>query len=238
MFLSLANSMFAADWSIFSWLNLHPGYNHIVMVSLATLFIVALSLRIHRAYQNAGDSLVPEARISLPNIAELLVEALYKLFRGLLGDRTAQYFPFLATIFVFILINNLMGSIPGLLPATASVNTNLGVALLVFIYYNIEGWREHGAGYLKQFTGPVIWLAPLMIIIEFVSHLSRPLSLTLRLFGNINGDHMVLGIFSELTPLFVPILFFGLGLFVAFVQAFVFTLLSSIYISLAISHDH
>ncbi len=106
------------------------------------------------------------------------------------------------------------------------------------VIQNDLGFKEHGMGYLKQFMGPVIYLAPLMIVIELVSHLVRPASLSLRLFWNMFGDHLVLQIFSNLTPYIVPAIFIGLGVFVSFLQAFIFTILSSIYISLSISHDH
>ena len=105
----------------------------------------------------------------------------------------------------------------------------------MYIYYGV---REHGVGYLKHFLGPVIFLAPLMVIIEVISHLVRPVSLSLRLFMNITGDHMVLGVFTNLTHVFIPMIFVGLGLFVSFLQAFIFTILSTIYIALAEAHEH
>jgi len=118
------------------------------------------------------------------------------------------------------------------------VATNAAMAGTIFVYYNYSGFKEHGIGYLKHFTGPVIWLAWLMLPIELIGHLVRPVSLSLRLAGNITGDHLVLGIFTDLTHFVIPIVFVGLGVFVAFVQAFVFTLLSTIYVSMAVSHDH
>ncbi len=236
--ITLMASGIMGHWSLFSLLGLDHHYSHVVMAALATIFIVYLSLRIYRAYKEVGDeALVPSDRLTLRNVAEMVVESLYNMFEGILGEHTPKYFPFLASIFIFILVNNVMGIIPGFLPSTDNLSTQAGIALLVFIYYHREGWRAHGFAYLKHFTGPVIWIAPLMVIIELVSHIARPVALTLRLFGNISGDHLVLGIFSDLTPFFVPIVFLGLGLFVAFVQAFVFTLLSTIYISLAISHE-
>jgi F-type H+-transporting ATPase subunit a len=118
------------------------------------------------------------------------------------------------------------------------MNTTLALGLFVFLYYNYAGFKAHGFGYLKQFFGPVIWLAPLMFIIEVASHVFRPLSLALRLRGNIMGDHIVLGVFSGLVPYLLPVIFYGLGVFVAFMQAFVFCLMTMVYISLSTSHDH
>ncbi|HOW16229.1 MAG TPA: F0F1 ATP synthase subunit A, partial [bacterium] len=110
--------------------------------------------------------------------------------------------------------------------------------IFVFIYYNYAGFKEHGFSYIKHYMGPMIWLAPLMFPIELISNMVRPFSLGLRLFGNITGDHLVLGIFSDLAPLIVPIPFLGLGLFVSFFQALIFVLLSMIYLTLALSHEH
>jgi F-type H+-transporting ATPase subunit a len=132
----------------------------------------------------------------------------------------------------------LSGLVPGFLPATDNVNTTFACSLTVFVLTHVYGVREHGFKYLKQFVGPVVWLAPLMIPIEIISHVSRPLSLGLRLFGNITGDHLVTGIFFLLIPLFVPLIGMFLGAFVAGVQAFVFVLLSMVYFSGAISEEH
>lgn len=236
----LSVSLFAAGehFSFFSLLGMDHHYVHVAMAAIVTILITTISLRLHRSYKTSKtDPLIPDARLSGRNIAELTVEQLYKLFHGILGHETDRYFPLLASMFLFIFINNLMGSIPGFLPATGNVSTNFALSLPVFLFYNYEGFKEHGAGYLKHFMGPVLWLAPLMVVIEVIGHFVRPVSLSLRLFGNITGDHTVLGIFSDLVPLFVPIIFMGLGLFVAFIQAFVFTLLSTIYIALAVSHD-
>jgi F-type H+-transporting ATPase subunit a len=108
----------------------------------------------------------------------------------------------------------------------------------VFLYYNVVGIKTQGLkNYLGHMTGPILWLAPLIFVIELISHLVRPMSLSLRLFGNINGDHVVLGIFSDLVPLVLPVIFMALGIFVSVIQAFVFTLLSTIYIGLATAHE-
>jgi len=131
-----------------------------------------------------------------------------------------------------------LGLIPGFLPPTDNINTNLAIALTVFVYYHIMGIKAHGVkNYLKHFMGPILWLGPLMIVIELIGHCVRPISLSLRLFGNITGDHLVLGIFSGLVPILVPVVFMALGLFVSFIQAFVFSLLSMIYINLATAHE-
>ena len=138
---------------------------------------------------------------------------------------------------LFILFNNLSGLVPGFMPATDNVNTTFACSLTVFVLTHYYGIREHGIKYVKHFMGPVWWLAPIMIPIEVIGHLSRPLSLGLRLFGNIMGDHLVTGIFFMLIPLFVPLIGMVLGTFVALVQAFVFILLSMAYFSGAVAHE-
>ena len=141
-------------------------------------------------------------------------------------------------LFLFILVSNLTGLVPGFVPSTESINTNLAMGLMVYVIYNLAGIKEHGWAYVKQFLGPVWWLAPLFFCIEFISHLARPMSLSLRLYGNIFGDHLVLSVFTGLTWLVLPAFLLFFGLLVAVLQSFVFTLLTGIYLSLALSHDH
>jgi len=172
------------------------------------------------------------------NIFELIVSSFMRMMEDVMGERARSHLPLIGSLFVFILICNLMAVVPGLLPPTENINTNLACAIVVFVYYNYVGIREHGLrGYIKQMAGPIVWIAPLVLAIEVISHIVRPLSLSIRLFGNIVGDHMVLGIFSDIAPLLVPTLFMMLGIFIAFIQAFVFTLLSIIYIALATERE-
>lgn len=229
----------SGGFSFLKLANIPDALTHVVMAGVVTLIIFVLSRAVYNSYQKASNPLIPDAKLSLRNMIELVVEQFLNLFQGLLGSHASQYFPLLGTIFIYVFISNFLGLIPGLLPSTDDLNTNLPIALVVFLYYNYHGIREHGLGtYLKHFMGPVWWLAFLMIPIEIISHVFRPLSLSLRLFGNINGDHMVLSQFGEMAPILVPVIFVGLGLFVCFMQAFVFSFLSAIYINLATSHDH
>jgi F-type H+-transporting ATPase subunit a len=131
-----------------------------------------------------------------------------------------------------------MALIPGFGVPTTSLGTNLGLASLVFVATHYYGLREHGISYLKHFLGPVWWLAPLMLPIEIVSHLARPVSLTIRLLGNMVADHKVVFSFFALVPILVPVPFLLLGLLVSVVQTLVFCLLSMVYISMATAHDH
>jgi F-type H+-transporting ATPase subunit a len=154
------------------------------------------------------------------------------------AERKKDFELLIVSLFIFILINNLTGLVPGFPPATENFGINLGLGAVVFLFYNYAGIKEHGGNYIKQFTGPFLLLAPFFLLLESVSHAARPLSLAFRLTANIFGDHLVLGIFSQLVPLFVPVVFMFFGLLVAAIQSFVFSVLTGIYISISISHDH
>jgi F-type H+-transporting ATPase subunit a len=231
----------------FNWLNLIPGLheapNHVVMAILVSLVLVITTLvarsQLTRAMRASDGGLVPDAKLTYRNFFEIVAEGLYGLTENVIGHHDAPiYFPVIGTLFVFIFTSNLIGLIPGFLPPTDNLNTTLALGLFVFVYYNYAGLRANGIGYLKHFLGPVLWLAPLMLVIEVASHVFRPLSLALRLRGNIMGDHVVLGVFSSLIPYLLPVIFYGLGVFVAFIQAFVFCLMTMVYISLSTAHDH
>jgi F-type H+-transporting ATPase subunit a len=155
-----------------------------------------------------------------------------------MGPKGKAYFPLIATIAFFILVSNLIALIPGFFPPTANLNTNAAMALTVFAMTHIVGLKEHGIGYFKHFCGPVIWLAPLIVPIEIVGHLARPLSLTLRLFGNMYGHEIVLMIFFGLVPFIVPLPMMLMGVLVAFIQTFVFMLLAMIYIAGSLEEAH
>jgi F-type H+-transporting ATPase subunit a len=158
--------------------------------------------------------------------------------RAIIGPTGDKYITLIGGLFIFIFFCNIIAIVPGFVPATDNLNTNLAMSLMVFVVYNYYGFKEHGISYLKQFAGPILWLAPLMFLIELLSHLFRPMSLSIRLFGNMFGDHMVLGIFSDLVPLVIPVIFMILGIVVSTIQAFVFAVLTTVYIALAVSHDH
>ncbi len=215
-------------------------YDHLfgMIIVVVLLLLAALKVRHNIA---KSDTVLPGEKFTLTNIFEILsIDFLLNLLAGIFGSKKAArtYFPLLATSFFVILFANILGLIPGFLPPTGNFNTTLAFALVIFVMYNYYGIKENGWSYLKHFLGPMIYLAPLMLIIEIISHLVRPLSLSLRLFWNMTGDHLVLGIFTDLTHIIIPVLFVGLGLFVSFLQAFIFTILSSIYISLSIAHEH
>ncbi len=225
----------------FNWVQLWVEHDmvHVATMAAATLVIAVLSVLARLALGRGEAAIAPSGRFSLKGVFELITEFLASLSDMMIGKRGRWFAPLFASLFFFILVNNLLGLLPGMTPATENINTTIAIGLFSFVIYNFYGIKEHGFAYVKQFLGPLVLLAPLMLIIELISHIVRPISLGLRLYGNMLGDHTVLGIFLDLLPYTgVPVIFYMLGLFVCFMQAFVFTMLSMIYVSLAISHDH
>jgi F-type H+-transporting ATPase subunit a len=173
------------------------------------------------------------------NFLELIVGGLENFMVEITGPEGRAFFPFIATLFLYIFVSNLIGLIPGFFSPTANLNTTLSMALCTFVLTHAIGIKFHGAKYVKHFMGPILVLAPLMIIIELIGHLARVMSLSIRLFGNIFGKEKVLGILFGLAGLYLaplPILF--LGILVSFIQAVVFMLLSIIYFAGAMEHAH
>lgn len=173
------------------------------------------------------------------NFLEIIIEKLEDFMVGITGPEGRLFFPYIATIFLFILVSNLIGLIPGFFSPTADINTTLALAVCTFVLTHAIGIKYHGVKYVKHFLGPVLWLAPLMIILELIGHFARVMSLSVRLFGNIFGKETVLSFLFMLAGFYLaplPILF--LGLLVSFLQALVFALLSIIYFSGAMEEAH
>lgn len=217
-----------------------PAY-HVSTAILIVLVVVALSLAATRKIKSgpmSDEDLVPDEKLSVRNLMELLVTGITKVMEDSLGHAWPRFVHLVGALALFILFCNLSGLIPGFLPPTESINTTAACALVVFFSTHYYGIKEHGFSYIKHFMGPFWWLAPLMFPIEIISHLARPLSLSLRLFGNIMGDHKVGAIFFSLAAIGVPVFTLVLGVFVSFVQAFVFCLLTMVYLSGAVAHEH
>jgi len=210
-------------------LNLHLG-EHVMYTWFVMLLLIGVALLVKSSIQTVPGG--------LQNFFEPIIAGIEGMIEETMGHHGKVYFPLIATLAIFILTSNLVALIPGFYPPTANLNTNAAMALTVFAMTHIIGLKEHGLGYLKQFCGPVPWLAPLIFPIELVGHLARPLSLTLRLFGNMYGHEIVLMIFFTLVPFLVPLPMMVMGVMVAFIQAFVFMLLSMIYIAGAIEEAH
>ena len=184
------------------------------------------------------ESIVPSKGFSFFGIIDAFFELWVRFQDGIIGKEGRKHAPFTATIFMFILLSNLLGLVPGMAAITTTVWINVGMALVVFAYFNFIGISEQGlGGYLKHFAGPVWWLAPFIFLLEVVSTCLRVLTLNLRLYWNISADHIVLSVFTEIVPFGVPVMFYALGTFVAFMQAFVFSLLTMVYIKFASHHD-
>lgn len=211
---------------------------HIASSVLILLFSFAFYFFGKRALGTGREAIVPSGKISLKAFCEGVLHFIASLLEIVMGKGHRRYVPVFAALFFYIFMSNMFGLFPGFLPSTDNLNTTVAIGFFSFFIYNRYGFQEHGIGYLKQLLGPVIWMAPLMLIVELVSHFVRPFSLGLRLQGNMLGDHTVLSIFLHLVPYGVPVIFYALGAFVCFMQAFVFTMLSMIYVSMAISHDH
>ena len=212
--------------------NAVPWYT--VMFVLAAVFAVLLILLLKPRKLSVDE----------PGYGQLTLETGVLAVRDLLVDNVgphgAKFLPVIGTFGVLILISNLMGLIPGLMSPTASTSVTFALGISSFVYYNAIGIRENGlGGHLRHFMGPIIWLAPLMFVIELISNFVRPMSLGIRLFGNLFGDEQILGTISGLAlkGFLLPVLIMPLSLFVAFMQTFIFVLLSILYIS-EVSHHH
>jgi len=174
----------------------------------------------------------------LQNFMEVIIGGIENMVVETMGEHGRPYFPLIATLAIFVLVSNLIGLVPGFFPPTANINTTAACAVVVFVTTHVVGVKEHGVKYIKHFMGPIAWLAPMMFFIEVIGHFSRVISLTLRLFGNMNGHELVLMIFFGLAPFLVPLPMMMMGVLVSFIQAFVFMLLAMIYIQGSLEHAH
>jgi len=244
----------------FTWFNLLPERlqhsigDHTFFAIVVVLLLMLLAVSARRALARSQDPTIPAPELGSRNIVELIVQLIVSQSDAIIGKAGRKYVPFYGTFFFLILASNLIGLLPGFGAPTANLNTTIGLALCSFVGYNVIGVREQGLSYFKHFVGPMTHLPgssvlsklaflPVLLIsvlfffvLESFSHGFRPVSLSLRLFGNMMGDHEVIGAFIGLTKLVVPVAFYVMGTLVSLIQAFVFTLLSMIYVALAISH--
>ena len=239
-------SAFAADGA-FTWMGaivhaLHLPIPHYVLTFIfISLMLTVIGFLYRAKINNTSNVIIPDAGITLRNLVELYGSFIYSQCKNVIGEEHAdEYFPFISTVFIFIFICNFSGLIPGFLPPTEYLNTTLALGAFSFIYYNIQGCRKQGTiNYLKHFCGPLWYLAFLIFPIEIISNLVRPLSLALRLRFNMFADHIVLSESFGIIPVLLPVVFMFLGLLVSVVQAYVFTVLTMVYIHLAVAHhDH
>ncbi|MEO7109991.1 MAG: F0F1 ATP synthase subunit A [Polyangiaceae bacterium] len=210
-----------------------------LFVSLLVMgLLVGLSLAVKGKITVSDEAVIPDDKLSLRTIFELLVGFVYDTMKDAMGaDRAKKYFPVVATAFLFVLSSNMLGLIPGFAPPTSSWDVTLGAALVIFIAFNYYGFKENGLDYIKHLAGPVWWLAWLILPLEIVSTLIRPLTLSVRLMINMSVDHLMVGVVHSLFMYVLPVAIMMLGTLVIFVQAYVFTLLSAVYIALATEHE-
>ncbi len=218
----------------------------IVIAILAVAGLARLSLNAALA-RPGTDKYLADTGLSLRNVFEMIVEFLADLMKQSLGEKeTRAFFPLVGGLFVYILFANLSGFIPGLRPPTDNLSSNFAMAITVFLVFNYAGLSRNGLGYIKHLGGPVAWLAPVFFVLESVSLLIRPMSLSMRLTVNIFVDHLLQGIARGLgdgsvlavpMAIVLPVPLYFLGLLVCTVQAFVFALLTIIYVSQATAHE-
>ena len=210
--------------------------HNVTYAFLASIILIVTALMVKGSLR-----LVPRG---FQNFVEMIVEAIYKLVDENIGHHfTRTFFPFICTIFIYILICNFMGLVPGFTSATSNVNTNAAMAVPVFLATHYYGIRVHGTKYINHFLGPIRSIAalPLMIlmfVIEIIGHFARPLTLTVRLFGNMVAKHILLLVLAILAPWIIPTAILGLGVLVSVVQALVFALLSTLYLAGAVEEAH
>jgi len=210
---------------------LHNFPEYVTYAWLAMAILIGLSLV-------ARFSLKKTAPTGFQNFFEVIVGGLENFIVDIMGPEGKHYLTLIGSLFLFILVCNLLGLIPGFDSPTANINTTLALALVSFSATHYVGVKRHGFGYIKHFMGPMPALIPLMLPIEIISHFARVMSLTFRLFGNMVAKHKLLLVLALLSPYIAPVPILGLGLLVAFVQAGVFTLLTMLYISGSIEEAH
>jgi F-type H+-transporting ATPase subunit a len=209
----------------------------IFAILLVLLFAVITRARVAQTEK----ALIPEGELTVSSFTENFVEAFYNVLKDALGPKDAKYFlPIIGTCAMFIFFSNALGLLPGFSPATSNFNVTLACGLVVFVTTHLYGLRRNGAVYLKHFLGPVWWLAPLMLPLEIISHIARPITLAIRLMVNMFVDHLVVSVFTVLVALVLPVPIMLMGVLVVTVQTYVFCLLSTVYIQMAIEHhdDH
>jgi len=218
-------------------LHIHPKYpqapitNAVAMELLVVGFLLVVFIMVR-------SSLSVESPGGLQHMFEGINGFIEGQSRDVIGHHSERFTPFLVTLGLFILIANLFGVVPGLESPTASPVVPLCCAICAFAYYQFQGFRASGVGYLKHFLGPMWWLSPLMLPLEIISHLARLMSLTIRLYANMFAGDMVTLVFFSLIPLAVPVVFLGLHIGVALLQAYIFVLLTTVYLAGAVATEH
>lgn len=234
-----AEGVLGRKWT---WMMFGPSgwtLTHVLVTLVVLAFLISGSITFYRGLKSQDQGLVPPRKMNLRNFFEYLAESIYGMVEGAMGEKNAKrFFPLIGALFLFLLFGNLIGLVPGFVTPNDTLKTNVGLALMVFFLTHYYGIKEHGVvNYFKHFMGPSPVLAPLIFPIELISHLARPLSLAVRLLGNMMADHKVIMSFFALVPILVPLPFYLLGMLVCLIQALVFCTLTMVYIGMAIEHE-
>jgi F-type H+-transporting ATPase subunit a len=226
-----------------SWIAHAPvGLQYVYNALFVAIMLFLIGIIVTSSIRKAAGDLLPQEKLTIRTFAEVFISTAYSMMSDIMGKKAARYFfPLIGTCAFFIFFCNAIGLVPGFLPPTSNLNTTVACALVIFFSTHIFGVKEQGIGYFKHFFGPLIGLPylPLMLImfvIEIISHIARPVSLSIRLMANMTADHKVVGSFLVLAPFLVPVPMMVLGCLVVVVQTLVFCLLSTVYITLAIEH--
>ncbi len=221
-----------------TWIAHGPiGVQHVFGLALVLLLLIGIGLISASTLRNTKRALIPDDKLTVRTFVEVFVSVTYSMMSDIMGKKAAKFFlPLIGTCAFVILLSNLLGLIPGFTPPTDSLNTTVAMSVVIFLSTHIFGLKENGFAYLKHFMGPVLFLAPLFVVIELISHMARPLSLSIRLMANMFADHQVLSQVSGLVAWVVPVAPMVLGTLVCVVQTLVFCILSTVYISMAVAH--
>jgi F-type H+-transporting ATPase subunit a len=234
----MLNEHFAAPVTAFlNALHVHPASPQAPITNAFSMELLVFTVLIVY-FLIVRLTLSVEKPAAAQHLAEMTHEFVSEQGEQIIGHGSERFVSYLTALLLFILLANLLGVIPGLESPTANVVVPLGFAIVTFLYYHYQGIRENGWAYIKQFLGPVWWISWLLLPIEIISHFARVLSLTVRLYANIFAGDLVTLAFFSLVPIGVPLVFMGLHVFVAVVQAYVFFLLGAVYLSMAVAHDH
>ena len=205
---------------------------HLVMVIFVCLILTAVAFLVRRrlSVDNPG---------AVQQLLEVLFEGLLGLMKEIIGSGARRFFPLIGTLFLYILAGNLLGLFPGFMPPTSNINITAACGIIVFLYYNYHGFRVHGfVKYMAHFAGPSLAIAPVLFVIEIISHLARPFSLSVRLMGNIYAEELIVTNLNQLFPFVVSMPVMALGLFAGTLQAFIFSVLTLVYIAGSVEHAH
>jgi F-type H+-transporting ATPase subunit a len=215
----------------------HISIQHVLGLILVLTVIFIIGAIANKGLRNTQAAVIPDEKFGARTFVELFTSTAYTMMSDIMGKKAARYFlPLIGTCAFVILFSNLLGLIPGFTPPTDTLNTTVALSIVIFFTTHIYGLKENGVAYLKHFMGPVIFLAPLFVVIELISHAARPLSLSIRLMGNMFADHQVLSAFNNMVKWVVPVAPMVLGTLVCVVQTLVFCILSTVYIGMAIEH--